>query len=248
MWWCDFCQIDMGKLVDYDIDELCCVVESVLCMNLCYVIVMSVVCDDFFDIGVWFNVEMVWKIYEFNLNIGVELFVNEYNVDLVFLGQIFDVCFEVFVYNVEIVLCIFKCICFVFCYECFLNVLMQVCDVGFIIKLNFILGMGEELEEVVQVLQDFYDVGCDIIIIMQYLWLMLWYYLVLCWVKFVEFVEFKEEVECIGFFGVFVGLLVCFLYCVGWFWVQFMVFKGCEIFVYLVYIVDSVDFGFVQVV
>jgi len=35
------------------------VVELVYVMGLCYVIIIGVVCDDLFDEGVWFYVEIV---------------------------------------------------------------------------------------------------------------------------------------------------------------------------------------------
>lgn len=134
-------------------------------MGLCYVIVIGVVCDDLFDGGVWLYVVIVCVIKEFNLLIGVELLIFDFNGELIWLVEVFEFGLEVLVYNVEIVFCIFKWIWLVFMYWCSLGVFIVVCDVGLVIKSNFIFGLGEIFDEVCIVLGDLCDVGCDIVII-----------------------------------------------------------------------------------
>jgi lipoic acid synthetase len=75
-------------------------------------------------------------------------------------------------------------------------------------KSNLILGMGEEIPEVVQALRDLHDAGCDLVTITQYQRPSPRHHPVDRWVKPEEFVELRDEALEVGFLGVMSGPLV----------------------------------------
>jgi lipoic acid synthetase len=116
-------------------------------------------------------------------------------------------------------------------------------------KSNLILGMGEEIEEVIQALHDLYDAGTDIITITQYLRPSLKHHPVTRWVKPQEFVELKEIAEGIGFLGVLSGPLVRSSYRAGRLWAQSMMKRGDTIPEHLSHLAEAaIRDGFSQAV
>ena len=77
-----------------------------------------------------------------------------------------------------------------------------------ITKSNLILGLGEEISEVIQALEDLHAAGCDLITITQYLRPTNKHHPVERWVKPDEFVDLAKRAEDIGFSGVMSGPLV----------------------------------------
>ena len=84
----------------------------------------------------------------------------------------------------------------------------QAREFGLITKSNLILGMGEEISEVIQALEDLHNAGCDLITITQYLRPTNKHHPVERWVKPEEFVDLAKRAEEIGFSGVMSGPLV----------------------------------------
>jgi lipoic acid synthetase len=115
---------------------------------------------------------------------------------------------EVLAHNVETVPRIFKRIRPGFRFERSLDVLTQARADGLVTKSNLILGLGEERDEVSQVLRDLYAAGCELVTITQYLRPSQRHHPVARWVKPEEFVELEQEARDIGFAAVMSGPLV----------------------------------------
>jgi lipoic acid synthetase len=205
---CDFCQIDTGRPDPLDRDEPRRVAESVATMGLAYATVTGVARDDLDDEGAWLYAETVRAIHAAVPGCGVEVLIPDFSGNPELLGQVFDAAPEVLVHNLETVPRIFKRIRPAFRYERSLDVLTQARAAGMVTKSNLILGMGEEIEEVVQALRDLHEAGCDLITITQYLRPSPRHHPVERWVKPEEFVELAEEATRIGFAGVMSGPLV----------------------------------------
>jgi lipoic acid synthetase len=205
---CDFCQIDTGKPADYDTDEPRRVAESVVQMNLRYATVTGVARDDLPDEGAWLHAETVRQIHAMNPSTGVEILATDFSGNPELLNVVFESRPEVFAHNVETVPRIFKRIRPAFRYDRSLDVITQARAAGMVTKSNLILGMGEEIPEVVQALRDLHDAGCDLITITQYLRPSPKHHPVTRWVKPEEFVELAAEATRIGFAGVMSGPLV----------------------------------------
>ncbi|MDA2986533.1 MAG: lipoyl synthase [Actinomycetota bacterium] len=205
---CDFCQIDTGRPAPLDRDEPRRVAESVKTMGLRYATVTGVARDDLPDEGAWLYAQTVLDIHELNPGTGVEVLIPDFSGNPELLGQVFAAAPEVLAHNVETVPRIFKRIRPAFTYERSLDVITQARDAGLITKSNLILGMGEEIDEVHQALQDLVDAGCDLITITQYLRPTPRHHPVERWVRPEEFVALAEVATELGFSGVMSGPLV----------------------------------------
>lgn len=245
---CDFCQIDTGKPAAFDPDEPRRVGNSVREMDLRYATVTGVARDDMPDEGSWLYAETIRQIHKKSPGTGVEILVPDFSGKQPLLQKVFDAKPEVFAHNVETVPRIFKRIRPAFNYQRSLNVLTMSREAGMITKSNIILGMGETREEVSQALHDFYNAGCDIITITQYLRPTPRHLPVDRWVKPQEFVETREEAEAIGFLGVMAGPLVRSSYRAGRLWAQSMMKTGREIPEQLKHLAEKAEAGFAQAV
>lgn len=205
---CDFCQIDTGKPAPLDTDEPRRVAESVQTMQLRYATITGVARDDLPDQGAWLYAETIRLINELNPGTNVEVLIPDFSGEPDLLQQVFDARPAVLAHNLETVPRIFKRIRPAFTYERSLDVITQAKNKGQITKSNLILGMGEEIPEVVQALHDLHDAGCDLITITQYLRPSARHHPVDRWVRPEEFVELADVATEIGFAGVMSGPLV----------------------------------------
>ncbi|CAB4885344.1 unannotated protein [freshwater metagenome] len=205
---CDFCNIDTGKPDPLDRDEPRRVAESVQAMGLKYATITGVTRDDLEDEGAWLYAETIRKVHELNPGTGVEMLAPDFSGKPELLNLVFETRPEVFAHNVETVPRIFKRIRPAFTYERSLDVISQARAYGLITKSNLILGMGEEISEIIQALEDLHSAGCDLITITQYLRPTNKHHPVERWVKPEEFVDLAKKAEEIGFSGVMSGPLV----------------------------------------
>jgi len=240
---CDFCQIDTGKPAAFDADEPRRVGDSVKQMNLRYATVTGVARDDLPDEGAWLYAETIRQIKKQSPGTGVEILIPDFSGRPELLQKVFDTKPQVFAHNVETVPRIFKRIRPAFTYERSLDVLTQGRNAGMVTKSNLILGMGEEIPEVLQALQDLHDAGTDIITITQYLRPSPRHHPVERWVKPQEFVELAQAAEEIGFLGVLAGPLVRSSYRAGRLWAKSMMSKGRDIPEDLQHLADKVEFA-----
>ncbi|GAA1363082.1 lipoyl synthase [Arthrobacter rhombi] len=226
---CDFCQIDTGKPQAIDRAEPFKVAQSVKQMGLRYATVTGVARDDLEDEGTWLYAETVRRIHQFNPGTGVELLIPDFSGKKEFLDEICASAPEVYAHNVETVPRLFKSIRPAFRYDRSLDVISQGRDNNMITKSNFILGMGETLEEVVDAMRDLREAGCDLLTITQYLRPTERHHPVVRWVKPQEFVDLQKAAEEIGFLGVMSGPLVRSSYRAGRLWAGAMRKKGLPI-------------------
>ncbi|MEY4418548.1 MAG: hypothetical protein RIQ88_986 [Actinomycetota bacterium] len=246
---CDFCQIDTGKPALLDPDEPRRVGQSVKQMQLRYATVTGVARDDLPDEGAWLYAETIRQIHKQSPGTGVEILVPDFSGKAELLQKVFDAKPEVFAHNVETVPRIFKQIRPAFRYEKSLDVISQGRAAGLVTKSNLILGMGEEIDEIVQALHDLYEAGTDIITITQYLRPSVKHHPVTRWVKPEEFVSLKNIAEQIGFLGVLAGPLVRSSYRAGRLWAQSMIKRGEVIPEHLQHLAEAaIKDGFSQAV
>ncbi|MGI8720767.1 MAG: lipoyl synthase [Geodermatophilaceae bacterium] len=205
---CDFCQIDTGKPADFDADEPRRVGESVAKMALRYATVTGVARDDLPDGGAWLYAETVRQIHAAVPGCGVELLIPDFDAKPNQLAEVFASRPEVLAHNVETVPRIFRRIRPGFRFDRSLSVLSAARVAGLVTKSNLILGMGEEIDEVVDTMQQLHQAGCDLLTITQYLRPSVRHHPVERWVHPDEFVKLQAQAERIGFAGVLAGPLV----------------------------------------
>ncbi len=223
---CDFCLIDTGKPQPLDITEPKKVAESVKSMQLAYATVTGVARDDLQDGGAWLYAETIRQIHAIVPDCKVEVLIPDFNSINEQLKEVFGSNPEVLAHNVETVPRIFKRIRPAFKYERSLEVITKARTAGLITKSNLILGMGEEISEVEQALQDLHDAGCDLITITQYLRPSPKHHPVERWVRPEEFVELANVATQIGFVGVMSGPLVRSSYRAGRLFGQALAARG----------------------
>jgi lipoic acid synthetase len=223
---CDFCLIDTGKPQPLDVTEPKKVAESVKSMQLAYATVTGVARDDLQDGGAWLYAETIRQIHAIVPDCKVEVLIPDFNSIDEQLKEVFGSNPEVLAHNVETVPRIFKRIRPAFKYERSLEVITKARNAGLITKSNLILGMGEEISEVEQALQDLHDAGCDLITITQYLRPSPKHHPVERWVRPKEFVELANVATQIGFVGVMSGPLVRSSYRAGRLYGQALAARG----------------------
>jgi len=205
---CDFCQIDTGKPEPLDRGEPATVAATVAQMGLRYATVTGVARDDLPDEGVWLYAQTVREIHDVVQGCGVEVLIPDFSGKPELLGEVFDASPEVLAHNVETVPRLMKRIGPAFRYERSLDVLTQARAAGLVTKSNLILGMGEEIPEVLDTMRDLREAGCDLLTITQYLRPSTRHHPVERWVEPAEFDDLARAADEIGFLGVMSGPLV----------------------------------------
>ncbi|SJM58995.1 Lipoate synthase [Actinomycetales bacterium JB111] len=226
---CDFCQIDTGKPDAFDRAEPLKVASSVRRMGLKYATITGVARDDLDDGGAWLYAETVRQIKKMNPGTGVELLIPDFDAKPDQLAEVFSSRPEVLAHNVETVPRIFRRIRPGFRYDRSLSVIKSASEDGFVTKSNFMLGMGETFEEVVEALGMVREAGCDLITINQYMRPSLRHHPVERWVKPQEFVDLSTIAEELGYLGVMAGPLVRSSYRAGRLWGQAMLRRGEQV-------------------
>ena len=205
---CDFCQIDTGRPEPLDRSEPAKVADTVAEMGLRYATVTGVARDDLEDQGAWLYAQTVREIHTRVLDCGVEVLIPDFSGVPDLLAQVFEASPEVLAHNVETVPRLMKRIRPAFRYERSLDVLTQARAAGLVTKSNLILGMGEQIDEVLATMADLHDAGCDLLTITQYLRPSARHHPVERWVEPAEFDDLAAAAEEIGFLGVMSGPLV----------------------------------------
>lgn len=113
---CCFCVVKIGLFNEFDLNEFECVVELVELMNLKYVVIIVVVCDDLRDVGLNVYVEIVCKVRERNLFIMIEILLLDMGGDYDVLEILMVLRFDILNYNIEIVCCLILrvCVCVIY--------------------------------------------------------------------------------------------------------------------------------------
>lgn len=238
---CDFCQISTGKPTDLDTDEPRRVAASVRTLGLRYATVTGVARDDLEDGGAWLYAETVDAIHRLATETGVELLIPDFNGDATRLSTVFDSRPEVLAHNVETVPRLFRRIRPGFRYQRSLEVISAARDAGLVTKSNLILGMGEEISEVRETIEELNAAGCDILTITQYLRPSPRHLPVERWVRPEEFVELTAFAEDVGLSGVLAGPLVRSSYRAGRLFALAASRRGLAISPHLAHLSEAAD-------
>jgi lipoyl synthase len=169
---CAFCDVMTAKPDGYDTDEPRRVAESIRQMGLRYAVITSVARDDLADGGAWLFAEVTRRIRELIPGCGVELLVPDFKGSEGALVVACEASPDVLAHNIETVPRLFDRIRPAFTYAGSLELIRQARALlpasGFT-KSNIIVGMGERHDEVLDVMRDLREKGCDLLTIGQYL-------------------------------------------------------------------------------
>ncbi|MBA1332818.1 lipoyl synthase, partial [Candidatus Endoriftia persephone str. Guaymas] len=208
---CPFCDVAHGKPRPLDPDEPSQLAEAIAQMGLNYVVITSVDRDDLRDGGAGHFANCIREIRRLTPNTRVEILVPDFRGRLeVALQQLSQQPPDVFNHNLETVPRLYQQARPGADYAWSLQLLQafkQACP-QVPSKSGLMLGLGEELTEVEQVMQDLHAHGCDMLTLGQYLQPSRDHLPVQRYVTPREFDTLRQSGEAMGFSNVASGPLV----------------------------------------
>jgi lipoic acid synthetase len=207
---CRFCAIDKGKPLALDPEEPRNVALVVKDLGLDHIVVTSVNRDDLPDGGAEHFAKTVFWIKSFNPGIRVELLIPDFEGNLAALKTVVDAGIEILNHNIETVPRLYGKVRPGHIYEGSLKILKEAKKLrsDMVTKSGFMVGVGENYDEVISTLGDLRTHNVDIVTIGQYLQPSDRQLKVERYVTPEEFQEFKAEGEKLGFRHVESGPLV----------------------------------------
>jgi len=147
------------------------VAEAAAEMNLRYVVITSVTRDDLPDGGAGQFAKTIRAVRKRLPEARVEVLVPDFNGDINSLKIVLDAGPDVFNHNVETVQRLYPAVRQMADYWRSLSVLKSAKELSpeLTVKSGFMLGLGETMDEVVQLLADLRESSCDLLTIGQYL-------------------------------------------------------------------------------
>jgi lipoic acid synthetase len=168
---CLYCNIKKGKPKPVDSEEPKKIARAVKKLGLKYAVITCVTRDDLKDCGASQFVHVVEEIRKVNPSCKIELLISDLNGSKVILEKILKCKPEVINHNIEVIKDLFPKIRTKGDYKKSLKILKDVKEINpkILTKSGFMLGLGENEEQVVETMKDLKEVNCDILIISQYL-------------------------------------------------------------------------------
>jgi lipoic acid synthetase len=168
---CSYCSIAHGRPPALDPDEPRQLADAVLGMGLEHVVITAVDRDDLADGGAKGFVECIDRLRALEYPPTIEVLTPDFRGDMVQVDRIVDAGPEVYNHNVETVPRLYRQLRRSGRYEWALEVLSRVAEraPAMLRKSGLMVGLGETRDEVVAVLGDLRDAGCQAVTIGQYL-------------------------------------------------------------------------------
>lgn len=168
---CGFCDIKTGRPLPLDWEEPARVAEAVRAMNLRHVVITSVNRDERKDGGAPIFALVIQRIREVQPGCSIEVLIPDFKGSEAALKIVMDARPEILNHNVETVPRLFKKVQPQDKYEWALTTLRNArrMQPDVLTKSGIMLGLGEEMDEVKEVMRDLADCGVDILTIGQYL-------------------------------------------------------------------------------
>ncbi len=198
---CRFCAIRSGKGFPLDPDEPWNVARAVGKLKLKHVVVTSVTRDDLPDGGATHFARTINAVRQTNPQTTIEVLIPDFEGSSDALRIIVDSFPEIITHNVETVPCLYAEVRPNANYYRSLNLLQAVksMDGKILTKSGLMLGLGEEHNDVVAVMEDLRAVWCDFLTIGQYLAPSSKHHPVIRYVTPEEFEQYKSLGERMGF-------------------------------------------------
>ena len=168
---CRFCNIESGKLLPPDIDEPYRLAKAVAELGLKHAVVTSVTRDDLPDGGAGHFAQTITEIRKAAPNTVIEVLIPDFQGNYDALKTVVAAKPDIINHNVETVPRLYDTIRPEADYKQSLELLVRVkaLDDTIFTKSGFMLGLGEEVDEVNQLILELQATGLDILTIGQYL-------------------------------------------------------------------------------
>jgi len=205
---CTFCAVKHGKPETPDPEEPEHIVSAVKKLGLRYVVITSVTRDDLPDGGASQFAQIIKALRAYDSNILVEVLVPDFRGSLPAWQVVIDASPDVLNHNVETVPRLYLEVRPGANYQRSLELLRRAKLNGLLTKSGLMLGLGENRQEIIEVMADLREAGCDLMTIGQYLQPSLKHHKVVRYVTPDEFAQYEVIAKRMGFLGVASGPLV----------------------------------------
>lgn len=167
---CRYCNISCQRPEPLDENEPLHVAQAVKDLGLKYAVITSVTRDDLPDGGANHFAKCINEIRKISPNTKIEILTPDFKGNEESLNTIIKAHPDVFNHNIETARDIFKIARPQGNYDTSLGVLRYVKENSDIkTKSGFMIGLGEDIEQIKQTITDLYSVNCDILTIGQYI-------------------------------------------------------------------------------
>lgn len=172
---CGFCAVGKGAPGALDGDEPRHVAEAVRHLNLAHTVITSVNRDDLSDGGAAHWADTIREVRALNPECKVEVLIPDFNGDEAALNTVLDAEPDVLNHNTETIARLYRRVRPDAVYQQSLTLLKRAAERrdrenrGMLTKSGIMVGLGEEFDEVVELMKDLRAASCDIMTIGQYL-------------------------------------------------------------------------------
>ncbi len=166
---CGFCAVKTGKPIELDADEPRRVAEAVQLLGLRHAVITSVNRDELYDGGAQIFAETIRQVRAINPETKIEVLIPDFKGDEFALDIVLDAFPDILNHNTETVPRLYHRVRPQAQYDRTLLLLERAKRRGFLTKTGLMLGLGEEIDEVITVMKDLREVHCDILTLGQYL-------------------------------------------------------------------------------
>lgn len=168
---CAYCAVRSGRPTELDREEPLRVARAVADLNLRHAVITSVDRDDLLDGGAGIFADTVRQIRRLDPSVRIELLTPDFGGSMQSLDTVLASGPDIFSHNVETVERLYPDVRFKSDYRVALGLLRSAGErdsVAFT-KTGIMVGLGEEWDEIVDLIRDAADAGVDILTIGQYL-------------------------------------------------------------------------------
>ncbi len=166
---CRFCAVPDGAPSPVDSDEPLLVAQAVKTLDLKYAVITSVTRDDLEDGGAQHFAETIMAIRQQQPNCKVEVLIPDFNGSYNALQTVLQTKPDVLNHNLETVPRLYPQARPMADYNQSLQLLKRAHERGAITKTGLMVGLGENLDEIYQVMEQVINVSCKMLTIGQYL-------------------------------------------------------------------------------
>jgi lipoyl synthase len=166
---CGFCDVKTGRPLGLDREEPRRVAEAVQTLGLTHAVITSVNRDELADGGAAIWAATIRQVKALNPRCTVEALIPDFEGQEGSLQLVLEAKPDILAHNAETVPRLYRTVRPQAKYPRSLDLLHRAKKQGFVTKSGIMVGLGEEWEELRQVMQDLCAVRCDILTIGQYL-------------------------------------------------------------------------------
>jgi lipoic acid synthetase len=166
---CRFCNVKVGRPEIYDLDEPKRVANAVKKMHIKHAVLTMVARDDLADNGAFIVAETIRQIQQVQPDCTIEALISDLKGVKKDLQIILDAKPDILNHNLETVKRLQKALRVQAKYDRSLQILEWAKQAGFLIKSGIMVGVGESVDEIVELMEDLRRIDCEILTIGQYL-------------------------------------------------------------------------------